>query len=352
MAFLFADSFDHYATADLLTKWTTSVATAGGSISVQAAAGRRASASFRTNGAGTEASMTKSLAASGATAVVGMAMNWSTTLPTPYSHPFLAIVQGGTPQITCLCLTDGRIEVRRGAWNGTVLGTTASPVFTSATYAYIELKVLIDPSAGTVGLRANGASALSLTGQNTRNTGVSGWDALSIGFMSNFGNPGKQLDLDDLYLLDGSGSAPLNDFLGDVRVDPRYPTGAGSNTGWTPNTGANWDAVNDTAPDGDTTYVSAASSPLTDTYATQDAPVAGATLYAVQLCIDAKKSDSGACTLAPVIRHSGTDYAGTTFNPGTSYAYGIIPYGLNPGTGTGWTESAFNAAEFGVRRVS
>jgi hypothetical protein len=160
------------------------------------------------------------------------------------------------------------------------------------------------------------------------------------------------ITFDDFYVLDGTGPAPLNGFLGDCRVDVRLPTAAGATTGWTPSAGANWAAVDDAAPNADTDYVSAATSPLTDTYTIQDAPVPGALLYGVQLCASLKKSDAGTCSVAPVVRHSGVDYPGTAVNPGTAYAFAVVPYGTNPGTGAPWTEADFNAAEFGIKRTA
>jgi hypothetical protein len=71
----------------------------------------------------------------------------------------------------------------------------------------------------------------------------------------------------------------------------------------------------------------------------------------VQVVLVAKKSDAGVCAVAPVIVHGGTEYEGGSFNPSTAYAYRVVPYSVNPGTGAAWTQSDFNAAEFGYRRV-
>ena len=45
------------------------------------------------------------------------------------------------------------------------------------------------------------------------------------------------LDIDDLYICDGTGSAPHNTFLGDCRVDTLLPTADGTAQQWTPSTG-------------------------------------------------------------------------------------------------------------------
>ena len=93
-------------------------------------------------------------------------------------------------------------------------------------------------------------------------------------------------------MLDGSGPAPFNDFLGDVRVDARYPTAEGANSAWTPLSGTdNALMVDDPGPpytpgggpDDDTTYNSTLTVGAVDTHVIQDAPVTGAVFYGAQL---------------------------------------------------------------------
>jgi hypothetical protein len=249
--------------------------------------------------------------------------------------------------MTVTVKTDNKLEVFRGDHGGTSLGTTSSGL-TPGAFGYVEVKIVLHASAGTVLVKIDGATVLNLTSQNTANSGTA-WDSFTtLGSAAGFS---VNIDYDDLYLADGSGAAPWNDLLGDVRVDARVPTGAGATTGWTPSTGSNYANVDDATPDDDATYNSAATSPLTDTFVVQDAPVAGATIYGVQQCLSMKKSDSGTCTVALVVRHSGTDYVGSDLSPGMSYTYGLAITQTNPGTSAQWTESDFNAAEFGYRRT-
>jgi len=79
--------------------------------------------------------------------------------------------------------------------------------------------------------------------------------------------------------------------------------------------------------------------------------VAGAVVYGVQHCLDAKKMDAGPATIAPVIRHSGTDYVGAGLSPGLSYAGLLQVAATNPGTSAQWTVTDFNAAEFGYKKT-
>lgn len=358
MALLFMDSFDHYVTADLLEKWSA-VETTGqstvGVVAINAGAGRRSSSGLRaTGGVGTgneqAGRVKRAVSATGATFVLGFACR---AAQPSTGLAIGAAYDGATAQLTLVLGTDMALLVRRGDINtGTQIAASAPAVVPASTFVHIEFRGTIDPAAGVVEVRVNGTPVINASGLNTRNSANSTWNVASIG-ATNYVNFSAALsaDFDDLYVLDGSGPAPLNTFLGDCRVDPRVPTGAGATTGWTPSTAPNWSCVDDAAPNDDTDYVST-TAPATDTYALQDAPVAGGTIYGVQLLWNSKKLDAGACSVAPVVRHGTTDYAGTAQNPGTTYAYGRQVYPTNPGTSAAWTESDFNAAEFGLQRTA
>lgn len=361
MALLWMDSFDHYVTADLLAKWTGSGVTgAGAAISIHATAGRRGSGAFRVaHGLGTNDTgyCQKTLAPADATVIVGCAMSLPSGLAGGSGCQVASIRDGATAQITLRLNADLTLSVVRGTTTGTVLGTTAAAV-SSGVMTYLELKILIHASAGTVDLRINGASALSLTGQNTRNTGTAQWTSIVLGQLdvqsgTMTGAAGKLSDYDDLYVLDGTGAAPWNAFLGDVRVDVRNVTAEGAASDWTPSTGTdNAATIDDAAPNGDTDYNSTSTPGAIDTFVVQDAPVTGAVLYGVQIVLSLRKTDAGACTVAPAIRHSGTNYLGSDLSPSTSYAYGLQVYATNPGTSAQWTEAGFNAAELGYKRTT
>jgi hypothetical protein len=341
MALLWMDSFDHYATADISAKYQNVT----GAPTIVSAGGRRGGGCLQITSS-TIILYTRTLPVSGNTLVVGHAVKISAFSASQLATggPRLA----GAAQLTLEISSTGYMQVIRGSSTGTVLGTATTGQLTLNTYYYIELKAVIHPTAGSAIVRVNGVDVLNLTGVNTAGTGSAGWDAYAL----HCGNAGTvTLQLDDLYVFDGSGSAPLNDFLGDVRVDARVATAAGATTTWTPSTGSNWQNVDDATPNGDTDYNATFSVPATDTFPVQDAPVPGATLYGVQVSISAKKSDAGAGSLAPVIRHSGTDYAGSDLALGTGYLYVLRVYATNPGTGAAWTEADFNAAEFGYKRT-
>jgi len=287
-----------------------------------------------------------------------MAMTVSTAPTQTLGPAIIVVADSGTSQVYVRLNPNLTISLLRGgAYNsdGTVLATSTAAL-TLGVFAYVEFKGVIDPSTGSVSLHVNGVAAGWPTfSGNTRATANSTWNSVAVGNAAmDVGTPGvmANIDLDDLYVLDQSGSAPWNDFLGDCRVDPRYPTAAGATTGWTPSAGANWSTVKETAPNGDTDYNSTSTVGVTDTFTVQDVAVPGATVYGVQHCLSMKKMDAGACTVAPVVRPSGTDYVGADITPSTAYSYGLAINQTNPATGVQWTEAGFNAAEFGYKKTT
>jgi hypothetical protein len=342
MALLFLDSFDHYVTADLTEKWT-----ANASMTINAAAGRNSSAGLR--GVSATNNCSRALpAAAGGTMIVGVAVK-----VTSLSTHICTIAESTGAHLQFWVPADGSIQVWRGAggvgWTGSPSGTqlaaTAAGVLAQGISAHLQVKAVIHDTAGSVEIRVNGVSVLtSATTLDTRNGGTGVPNMVYLGGAN---------DLDDLYVLDGTGPAPHNDFLGDCRVDARYPTAEGASSAWSPLSGTdNALMVDETAPDDDTTYNATATIGATDTHVVADAPVPGAALLGVQLSLSTKKTDSGTCTLVPIVRHGTTDVAGPAISPGLAYAYAVTPYALNPGTGAAWTEADFNAAQFGYRRTA
>lgn len=368
MALLLMDSFDHYAIADITEKWTQLSASPTITPTINSSAGRHGSSAIRwssaINGAGKTLRSVLNPAPSGATCVVGFAFTHTggfANLGSGIANDPNAInssntgcpgifyvLASGTTQVYAVLNSSGTISVYRASTTtGVLLGTT-SAALSAGVVTYIEISVLIDNSAGTVSVRFNGAEVLALTSQDTLNTSAT-WTEIGIGHLC-AGNTGISWDYDDLYCLDGSGGAPWNARLGDSRVDAGLPTAAGTTTGWTPSAGANYQCVDETAPNDDTDYTSASTVGLTDTYVVPDAPSTGV-IQGVQVNIACKKMDAGSASVAPVVRIGSTDYVGTAQNPGTTYAYLRSVYATSPATATGWTVAEFNGAEFGYQKT-
>lgn len=230
----------------------------------------------------------------------------------------------------------GYIYVTRG---GVTIATATHPILFN-TWNYIEYHAKISDSDGIFQLRFNGSADLEIdfTG-DTRNGGASTLiDCINIAQYSS---------MSDLYVCDTSGSVN-NSWLGDVVVKTLYPTGAGNSTQLTPSSGANYTTV-DEIPPSDSDYNGHVASGNKDTYAFSNLPAGATNVYGVQVCARMAKSDSGAKGMNLVTRSGGTDYAPTTRTLSTSYQEFTELKETDPATGSLWTPSGVNAAEFGVQ---
>ncbi len=271
--------------------------------------------------------------------------------------------------------TDGLIELLSGATADEIAvfttaannelmvavgGPTGTTYVTSIglqddTWYFVEFKVTVNATTGSFELRVNGTTVLSQTGINTSDTGANAADRVRI-YAANTGGTAGNATIDDCYILDGTGAA-YNDFLGDGVAEGLLPTGAGNSSQWSkfPGSGeANWQNVDDASgPDNDSTYNHTASTGVKDTYVFADLGFITGNVLGVQLNWNARIATSGSRTLRPIVRHSGADYAGSNQNlTSTSYLQQHQVLGTNPGTGSAWTVSDINNAEFGLEAVA
>jgi hypothetical protein len=141
-----------------------------------------------------------------------------------------------------------------------------------------------------------------------------------------------------------------NSFLGDVRVDTVRPSGVGNYSEFSKQGSAsNWDNLDDTTIDSDSTYNYSNTVGQRDTLDCGNLPAITGSIFGVQVNMAARKDDAGGRTLRSLTRVSGTDYEGTSQNVGTDYRVYRQVIEQNPNTSATWTESEINTAEFGYK---
>lgn len=239
-------------------------------------------------------------------------------------------------------------EARRGA---TLLGT--SPTFTGShsTWQYFEFKVTIHASTGAFVMRANKTVVLNLSGINTSNIGSGGCDRIQWAFAHDSSSATDRVEVDDIYMIDGTGSAPLNDFLGDVMIEGSMPNAAGNSSQMTPVGAAapNFNCVDDpNVSDDAATYVEEGTVGEKDTYGMQDLQFIAGSILSLTVYTEAALESSGSRGIKTVVRHSGSDNlsAERTIDD-TAFKEGKVDYPVNPGTGVAWTVADVNAVEIG-----
>lgn len=347
MALIFMDGFAHYPSADVLAKWTGQ---SNGFI--QGGGGRFGGNSWRFNN--NDHYLFKNFTANYGTLIAGMAHRVSSLAANIGIFTFWDYPAGvGQVQLVIDSAT-GLLKVYRitGNSTGTLLGTASHAPIVANSWHYYEMKVAFHGSTGTVDVQLDGVNVLSLTGQNTRQSANNYANRLLIGGAANAqsltGGSGFTFDYSDLYLCDNSGSLN-NSFLGDVRIQTLYPTGAGNYTQFTPSTGSNWQNVDDATENGDTDYNASATLNQIDSFATSDLATGTLAPKAVQQVLVARKDDAGLRAVAPLMRISSADYLGTALSLGVSYQTAFQLYETNPATSAAWAASEVNGLELGYK---
>jgi len=224
---------------------------------------------------------------------------------------------------------------------------------------HIEVKGKIDPSVGYFEVRLNEVTVLSGSGLDSQyySGGIS-YFAMGGGLMM-----WGESWFDDVYLLDGNASDdpanPMNDFLGDCRIDCIYPNAAGDYTDFTPvPVVANYLNTDDPGDiDDDETYNESLTVGHRDIYNLDSVIPLGTPIYATAQNSCMRKTDAGRRYVRQLVKINGTDYlrlSGLTSNDGEWYLtdnYKVIqrPLDTNPDTDLAWTESDLDDIQSGVQ---
>lgn len=290
-----------------------------------------------------------------ATWVVGFAFKTSSFEDTsPTSETILEIVDGSTVHArirlgASTTSSSGYLEVVRG--DGTSFGTSSALAID--TWYYVELKVTINDSTGSIVFRIDETEVFNLTSQDTRNGGNATADRVRL--YLGWANTSAHLKLDDWYVCDGAGSSPNNNFLGDSHVEGILPNGAGNSTQRTPSSGNNYQAVDDTTPDGSSTYVQSSTPGDKDLYAFGNLTRITGDISGVQVTALTRNTNAATPRTVKVkARSSSTEASGSDVTLPSDVAYHPIfgVFETDPNTSSAWAASTVNAAELGIELVS
>lgn len=254
-----------------------------------------------------------------------------------------SVYDDGTTQVDVRVTAAAKIQITR---NGTQLAIGATTILQNVWY-YGEFKVFIDNTTGTVEFRLNAVTECSATNVDTQNTANNTGNRVYAG--PNI--PNAELNIDDFYACDGTGSAPTNDFLGDCRVEALFPNGNGNTSqldGSDGNQVNNYLLVDETNPNEDTDYVESADVGDKDTYTYTNLTPTSGTVFGVQVVPRARKTNAGTRTAVSIARLSGTEVDSSVKTVLDSYIYLPDIRETKPGGGA-WTISDVNSAEFGIK---
>lgn len=293
-------------------------------------------------------------ATGGNTISVGLSTNITTSIcGIAVKHPSLPVsditilrfIDNTTIQFELSSNQNGAVSVKTPTGGGgslSIIGTSSNNIIRAGTFQYIETKVVYSTSTtGSILVKIDGNIIFNLSNIQT---------AFTTAQVNRFLMSSDHL-FDDLYIADATGSTN-NDLLGDMKVLSLFPIANGRVTqfgriGVT----NNWQAVDDSAPDSDTTYVYGSSMGLMDMYRFGSLPSNVQTPVAVQTMILPKKDLPGNRSIASVIGN-GTTESISSLNLSLwsgDYIYWWTVYDINPITGVAWTVNNINNIESGVK---
>lgn len=344
MAMRFMDSFDHYTSTERLKKYDYM----NNGPAIVAGVGRNGTAGMQSvaqNGGNNNIGITFD---NQPTWIVGFSVEldgWPTA-----QTSLVRIRDGalsGTEQMSVEVTTLGHLAVARG---GTIIATGPSVLSLSVAH-HIQFKTTINNTTGSYELRFNSVTELSASGTDTQQSGNAFANSIELGK-----DGGSAVwNFDDFWICDGVDSgvsgAPNNDFLGDLRIQYRAPSGNGNSSGMTGSDGNSTDnylLVDESAPNGDTDYVAGDSVGDKDTYAIQDLTPTAGTVYGVQVLSWARKTDAGARSICNVVRSASVEEDSPDYSLAIDYDYYRDLRQDDPSNNQ-WTISAVNAMEAGTK---
>jgi len=343
MALLWFDGFESYTnSADMLAMSNILTASLYG---VSASYGRRSSVGVYLHNA---EPLSINIPEQPSTIVVGFAFYINGTTPPSYSAagPLVAFMDqyaGGVNHLKFFVKPDRNIEVRNGA--NAILATSSGILAEGLTWCYIEIKAVISDTVGQITINMNGTEVLSTTSDlDTLNGSNAYVGVVQLRNVVNFATW-----YDDLYILDNTGDAPHNDFLGDIRVDVVRPDGAGTHTDFTPSAGANYQNVDETYPDDNSTYNDGDTVGYQDSYNMGALPApSGTTIYGFKSQITVRKTDAGArkCKLLTIA--GTTEDLGSEISLSDTFTTHTKVFEHNPDDSADWEDADINAVQVGV----
>lgn len=243
----------------------------------------------------------------------------------------------------------GQMQLLRGS---TLIATGATTI-PNGSWFYLEVSVTISDTVGEVHIRLNGAPTdeISFTG-DTKNGGTAA-TIDRVQFSSGWAGGLGSVHLADCYILNDTGAAPNNNFLGDVAVRTLSPASNGTYsqlTGSDGNSVDNYLLVDEHAYSS-TDYVGSATVGQKDSYVMADLPAGVSTVYAMQVTGLMAKSDAALAQARYIVRSGGTDYNGATRALGTTYVSYSDIFVTDPATGVAWTPAGVNSVETGMEVV-
>lgn len=359
MALIYYDSFQDYTTLSQMWDGSNFCSIVGGQS-------RNGNQCFEKDGFNVPQVALKRLGVSKSNLTIGFAINYYAGLSGTGSWD--VVVGFNDSQLSGSTWTDtnqvqlqvgntGQVRIVTGAGTtyygagSTVLATSSGAPLLATGWHYVEFSAVFGSgTSGSATVRVDGVTVATISGVSTQISA----NASASGFFFGSGS-GLNWRACDLYILDNSGAAPLNTFLGDVRVLYSTPNSDASPNAWTPSTaGAHYLMVNEASPNDATNYLSSPNVGDTELFgitALSGVPTGITSVYAVGVDIRGDKDQAAVRSLRTLVKSSATQAdngSDLALVNGVWTPYKTI-FPLDPNGNAAWTVSAVNAAKIGMK---
>lgn len=343
MALLWCDGFDHYGTVARLLDGVYAETTAVSSISTSnVRTGANSLLCFA------NATLRRVLGGAKTFVGIGGAFYISGGLPIANQAQRLFDFRdtANGQHVVIWLQSTGTVSAYRGA---THLGTSASPVMTANTYQHVECQILISNTVGTIEVRVNGVTVLSLSGQDTCNT--ANVECSQVSFAGGTGS-GSNIYLDDIYCYDNTGSYN-NTWIGDRRVLTLFPNANTATADWTPvGAATGYECIDEANPNDDTDYINATAAGKISQFGLQNTPAGVSAISGVVIIERARKTEAGIGNTKVSIVSGASTTAGADKPLTEIYTYRQDVFETDPATAAPFTPSAVDSLQFKVERTA
>ncbi len=243
----------------------------------------------------------------------------------------------GATQTSLHLSWNGLLEARRGTSSSNVLGLATEPLRVG-TWNYIDVKVVLHDSTGSIQVRLNGQDIINATNVDTKaSSGV-------VAYTSVFIEAFERGAWDDLYIYDDTGGDPS---LQGSRVIENLLPESDDTSQWTPSTGSDHYALVNDSTINDTTYISHDTINEVDDWNYSNITEIDGGILGLAQFTRVSTDTGGVRTVNSLCESNSTeDLDSVALSEGFNTLYRIIDE--DPDTSTAWTVGGVNAATFGV----
>lgn len=249
-----------------------------------------------------------------------------------------SLFDGLNEQLMLKLSQGGGISVFRNGQYGAKIADSAGGSVLPNAWTYIECEYKIDDSLGYVRLWCNGVQVLNVSNLNTMGSS-------KVANTFGFRGPYDIFAYFDDFYFNSEGTR-----LGELKIETIRPTADTATKDFVSNLGgANFEAVDDTTTDLDTSYVSSNTVGAKDYYDMGNIAGNPSTIIGVVPVAIARKDDAGTRTISLNIKSDGSEAKSSELGLSSDYSMVVGDMvAVDPKTGAAWTPAGVNAAQLGI----